>query len=67
MKQRLKRFVMITLNSNKKDTAQYEVLPTKAMYSVHIKIDLSQRIKRQPSHDITCVVKTHMKCSLVCS
>lgn len=58
---------MITLNSNREDIAQYEVLPTKAIYSVHIKIYLSQRIKWQPPHGITCVIKTHMKCSLVCS
>lgn len=32
MKQKLKSFVMIILNSNKEDIAQYEVLPTKAIF-----------------------------------
>lgn len=51
MKQKLKKLVMITLNSNRKDIAQYEIFPTKAIYSVHMKIDLSERIKWQPPHD----------------
>lgn len=42
MKQKLERFVIITLNSSREDIAQYEFLPTKVMYSVHVKTDLSR-------------------------
>lgn len=41
MKQKVEKFV-ITLNSSREDIAQYEFLPTKVIYSVHMKIDLSR-------------------------
>lgn len=65
MKQTLESFIMIVLNSSREAIAQYEFLPTKVIYSVCIKIDLSRRTKWQPPPGVTYVVKAQMKCSPV--